>query len=481
MTGYRLNNDYEADDVYGSVTIKPVDYFDATFTGSYHRDWYGMPGALYRPNLISDGREGSRFPDSKAKTEDYYFTVDPRIYGEVDDHEVVFSTLFSYRNRRALSRSVSFNVYETNHHITSFDIRPKVEVNSDFFEGSMENKLVCGADYFHAKDLQLSGDTAFTMSQVDAEKDTLGIYLSDTFMWEKRFIVNCGIRGEWAEYAFDQNKPSASIDEKSLREMAYDAGLGFKYNERSQVYFSYAKAYRFPGTDEYFQAGYESLDWSSWPPANRIFPAVLNIDLEQQTGNNFEIGLKDNSLDFLKLNAACFFIDNRNEIYLDPYTPENPENDQNENYHDTEHYGFEFESALDLLERITAFLNYTYQKSYFVGGKYNGKLFPLVPEHNMSAGIDIKPVEGLVISYSMNMQGIRHAANDLSNTVSRIESYVTHDISASYRYENIKVYGVVRNIFDEAYYSNQIKSWNGSVALYPAEGVNFEFGITFEF
>ncbi|MCK4852178.1 MAG: TonB-dependent receptor, partial [Candidatus Omnitrophica bacterium] len=343
--GYRLNNAFEADDIFSSLTIKPAGFLDIHLSSGYHRDWYGQPGALYPVNIQNDGREGSRFPDSKAKTEDYYFTLDPRISGESGGHEGVLSLFISYRSRRTNALSVSFSEYETNHHIASLDFKPQCEINSSFFDDSLQNKLVFGADYFYARDRVLSGDRTFTKSQLDIIKRTFGIYASDNMLAAGRFILNGGVRGEWAGYVFDQFQPAAAYNTRSPREIAFDAGLGYKYGERSQVYANFARSYRYPATDEFFQSAYEYLDW--WTGAVTVFPAVLNTDLKHQTGNNYEIGIKDNSFDLVKLNASYYLMDNRNEIYYDPATYENS------NYHHTVHHGLELEAHADVFERIS--------------------------------------------------------------------------------------------------------------------------------
>jgi iron complex outermembrane receptor protein len=477
--GYRLNSSYEADDICSNMAIRPAEYLNIDLSSGFHRDWYGQSGALYDGNLQSDGREGTRFPDSKAKTEDQYFTVDPHLMGEIDDNEIVLSSLMSYRLRRASSRDVSFNIYETGHNISTYDVKPKCEINSSFMDDSLENKLVAGTDYFYAADLASSGDVAFTKSELKAEKRTFGVYASDNVMLNKRFILNGGARGEWAGYSFDQTKPVPGLNERELRDAAFDTGAGYKYNEKSQLYFDFSRSYRFPGTDEYFQSAYESFDW--WTFTTRVFPSTLNSDLKQQTGNNYELGIKDHSFDYLRLNADYYLMNIRNEILLDPYTPENPVNDKNINYPRTTHHGLEFDAKIDIFEKATPFVKYTYEKAFFVGGKYASKNIPLVPENKIVSGVDLTPVDGLDLSYTVNFLGSRFAANDMTNTASKIKSHVTSDISVSYKYSSVRIFGVVRNILSEEYPTNATKNFAGNTAFYPAPGINFECGISVVF
>ncbi|MFH1878685.1 MAG: TonB-dependent receptor [Candidatus Omnitrophota bacterium] len=471
--GFRVNNDYEADDIFTSFVLRPVEFMDIDVSSGYHRDWYGMPGALFPANIRSDGTEGTRFPDSKAKTEDYYVMVDPRILFEKNDHEGVLSSFISYRARRSNSLSVGFNRYENNHHLESLDFRPKAEIYSSLFNDSMENKLVLGIDYFYAKDQVLSGDITFRKSQVDIIKETLAVYASDNLMINKRFILNGGIRGEWAEYIFDQHEPVDTYDTRSLKEAAFDAGAGYKYNERSQIYINYARSYRYPATDEFFQSAYESFDWFTW--SVMVFPAVLNAGLKQQTGNNYEIGIKDNSFDLLSINASYYLIENKNEIYYDPIDYEN------RNYPRTIHHGFELQTKTEISEKVTLFFNYNFQKAFFAGGKFASKSIPLVPEQKISCGVNLSPVEKFDIFFIVNHLGDRYIMSDQKNEVSKLKPHTTMDLGCSFEYKNIRVFGTIRNIFGERYFSNAIKNFLGNPAFYPAPGRTFEGGVAIKF
>lgn len=473
--GYRLNNGYEAQDLFSSFTIKPEENVNVCFSSAYHKDWYGQPGAMYPLNIQRDGLAGSRFPDSKAKTEDYFFEVDPRVSGEVSGQEIAVSCPASYRSRRAESLNVSFNRYETGHHIETMEMRPKVEIASGIFDDLVENKLVLGVDAYHTRDRILSGDITFTKSQLDITKETFGIYASDTALVAKRFLISAGVRGDWARYKFDQYQPAPFYDTQDPREAAFETGLGYKYNERSQVYANFARSYRYPATDEFFQSAYESLDYSTWPPTVAVFPAVLNSGLKHQVGNNYEVGIKDNSFGVFDANAAYFVNDNKNEIYYDPISF------QNENYHRVMHHGLELEAGADIYKKVRPFLKYTFEKAYFVGGKFASKSVPLVPENKLTLGADISPIEPLSFEAALNYVGERYAASDQTNAAGVLKSYTTMDLGVNFRVKNVRAFFKLNNIFNTRYYSNGTKNWLGNVAYYPAPGINMLGGVSVTF
>lgn len=470
--GYRLNNAYEANDIFASVTVRPDSYLEVDFSSAYHRDWYGQPGALYPGNIQMDGREASRFPNSKAKTEDYYYTLVPKIFGSTSKHEGVLSTLLSYRSRRTNSRNVSFNVYEVNHHIASYEVKPKIEVSSEFFDGTVENKLVSGIDYFYAKDQILSGDITLTKQQYDIIKETFGLYASDTILIDNRFILSGGVRGEWARYIFDQKTPAVSYSTKSLKEAAFETGLGVKYSENSQVYANYSRSYRFPATDEYFASAYEYMNWMGMI---MLVPASLNGALKQQVANNIEVGIKDRTFENLIVNCDYYLIDNKNEIYYDPITY------MNTNYHHTVHHGLELEAVYTLIEKIKGFFNFNFQKSFFVGGKFAGNNIPLVPRVKMSGGAEVDLGYGLSTNIVANYVGSRYVISDQANTVPKLKSYTTVDWGFAFDIEGARFFLEVRNIFDKKYFLSATKDWQGNAALYPARGRNIQGGVTVKF
>lgn len=473
--GYRLNNGYEAEDIFSSFTVKPEENINVCFSAAYHRDWYGQPGAMYPLNIQNDGLTGSRFPDSKAKTEDYYFEVDPRVSGDASGQTIAVSCPISYRSRRAESLSVSFNRYESGHHIQTIDLRPKAEIGSEFFDGTVENKLVFGIDAYHSRDRILSGDVTFTKSQLDITKDTFGIYASDTALVAKRFLLSAGVRGDWARYKFDQYQPASFYDTQDPREAAFETGIGYKYNERSQIYANFARSYRYPATDEFFQSAYESLDYSTWPPTVMVFPAVLNAGLKPQTGNNYEVGIKDNSFGVFDANAAYYVNDNKNEIYYDPITF------QNENYRRVMHHGLELEAGADIYKKVRPFLRYAHEKAYFVGGKFASKTVPLVPENKVTVGAGITPIDPLSFEAALNYVGQRYAASDQTNQAGVLKPYTTMDLGINFRVKNLRAFLKLNNIFSTSYYSNGTKNWLGNVAYYPAPEFNMQGGVSVTF
>lgn len=467
--GYRVNSDYWANDFLGNIKASLTDQSSVDFSSGYHRDHYGMPGALFDSDILTLGRRGSKYPEDQGWTSDVFVNVDPKILFSINDQEAELSGFISYRKRFNKSLSVSpFGRYETAHEINSFEWRPKLSL-----EGSMgewwKNNLTTGVDYFYADDHVRSGNQALAQDVVSIVKQTLGVYALERMEYKERFLVNIGGRAIWADYNFDQTQVVANTEEKKIADGALNAGVGYKYGKNSQVYFDYARAFRLPATDEYYQNKYESL-WGSG--------GGLNTDLKHQVSHNYELGIRDFSLPWLKTDMNLFLMDVKNEIYYDPITYKNA------NYSPmTRHWGFELEGKAQVFRNtLEPFINWTWQDAFFKGGEYGGHKVPFVPQNKISSGVSVNVCRDLKTTFSVNYVGKSFAISDQANAQAKLNSYVTFDFKIDYSYKGAKMWFGVKNMFDCHYEAYGVYSSGADkVGFYPAEVRSFLAGMSYEF
>jgi len=465
--GYRINNHLETIDYNTNVTIKPVDYFKLRCFASYHKDWYGLPGAVKPVDINGIGRRGSISPDNRAKTEDYYFMFTPEVKGDFGPNQIHLTSDILIRGRRtnAIFRSTWGDLSNV-HHIKTLGITPKLAFTTNLFD--IENRLLAGLDYYANTD-EINSGLLSAMDRIIIEKDTLGFYLTDTVELGSSLILNGGLRGELAYYKFNQEAIVQGKYEKKPVEYAYELGLTFKYNDKSSVYARYARSFRFPVTDEWYDSLY--IDYFSG-----LVAGGLNLDLEPQTAHNYEIGIKENSSKYIGFKADYFVTDAKNELYYDPITY------KNSIYHRTIRHGLEAEADLYLLDSIHVFANYTFQKAFFVGGTFASNEMPLVPRHKFSAGFNYELIEGLNFSYIFNFVGERYFINDLKNIMPKLKLYTTHDARISYATHGVEIFGTVNNIFDKEYTEYGVLDFTLTrPGYYPAPRRNFSVGISYKF
>jgi len=467
-SGYRANNDYWSNDYLGNFDISIAEKVSLGFSSGYHKDRYGMPGALFASDVSSVGRKGTKYPDDKGWTSDFFVNMTPKVDFLIKDTEVEFSSGFSYRKRDNKSLSVSsWGRYETLHQINSFEVRPKVQFKSEVTDG-IKNNTTLGFDFFDSKDNIRSGNQSSAQDFVDIKKQTFGIYGLENIEFNEKFLTSFGGRATWAFYDFDQKSVSVNKDTRSISEGAFNFGLGYKYNDRSQVYFDYSRSFRLPATDEYYQNVY-----AAWGGGGG-----LNADLKHQTSHNYEIGIRDVSLSWLMADASIFLMDVFDEIYYDPLTNKNSNYDPQ-----ARHYGFEASTKVKLFkEMLEPFISWTYQDAFFKGGTYSGNKVPFVPRNIVSAGISVDIFDKLTTMFSADYVDKCFAISDQANNQPKLNSHVTFNFKADYQYKNVKFWFSVKNIFDRMYDAYGVySSGSDQIGFYPAEGRSFYSGVSFEF
>ena len=477
--GYRVNNHLETSDYNGRFILKPTDIVKISLEGGYHNDWYGLPGPLRQVDLDAVGWRGSIYPNDRAKTNDAYLMVSPEVKYESGLNELVFSGDIIGRGRR--TAIVDYNSNGTNgeqdNHIRTVGFTPKVALSTDIL--NIRNRVILGLDYYGNKD-----DTSSThyetndfwlhyfmngRDNITINRDTVGIYLTDTVEPVSSVILNGGYRAEWAGYKFDQRAVAANTTTERVFEYAAEAGVDYKYNERSSIYANYSRSFRFPAVDEWYMAQYYDV-------FSGTVQGGLNTNLVPQTGNNYEIGIKENSSKYVNAKADIFVMDIKHELFYDPV------NYINTIYDHTMRQGLELETHIYPVNGLDLTANYTYEKAFYIGSSFAGHDIPMVPRHKLSAGFNYLYMGCVNFNYQANAVGMQRFINDQQNYAPRVKPYATHDIKLSYHKYGMEIYGAIYNIFDEKYSGYGVTSADGKTqAYYPSPGVNYVTGIKYSF
>ncbi len=465
--GYRINNHFETADYNTSLTFKPADYLRLRCSAGYHKDWYGLPSAVKPVDINGIGRTGSISPDNRAKTEDSYLMVTSEIEHDFGFGKSLFSNNITVRGRRSTSIFYStWGNFVNTHHIKSFGITPKLAFTTEFL--GITNRAMVGVDYYANTD-EIDSGLQSSMDSLTIDKDTLGAYLTDTVELPFSLILNGGFRGEQAYYKFDQRTVLEGKNEKKPFEYAYEAGLTYKYNDKSSIYARYARSFRFPNTDEWYDSLY--VDYLSG-----LIEGGLNLDLKPQVAYNYEIGIKENSSKYIGVKADYYVMDVKNELYYDSITY------KNSIYNHTVHHGLELETDFYLLDSIHAFANYTYAKAFFVGGSFAGNEIPLVPRHKFSAGFNYSYMDAFNFNYTFNFIDKRYFINDLTNEMPELKFYTRHDARIAYTLHGLEVFTAINNIFDEEYSEYGVLDFTRTrPGYYPSPRRNFSIGINYKF
>ncbi len=453
-SGYRLNSDLTSDTLQGVLSFYPSDAFTLEVSGGWHRDWYGMPGALTREEIDRLGRRGSTRPNDGAKTETAYIQADNAVFFDNDwlfEKECALFTSFWGRRRNVDANFVSFN-FESMSDIRSWGLSQKLTVDSEGDNFKLSNTF--GYDIFIASNSIKS--YSLELERCDIRKDTFGIFWDQRFDLGRSIVSNFGMRGEWARYIFDeplentyeQKKPSAS---------AIEAGIAYKYLPAGAIYGRFSRSFRFPAVDEFYGMG----GWGG-----------LNPELRTQRADTWEVGIRDENWKYLMPSVNFFRMTVKDEIYYDPFFFVNA------NYEETRRYGIETSFVSKPFGWLDGYVSYTWLDAKFSTGTLNGNRVPMVPEHKLAFGLNWKAFEvngvSLVFNYNAEIIGSQFTISDMGNTHPKNKSYFVNDLKATLESNGFHFFFGCNNLLNERY-AEYARTDN----YYPAPGRNFYGGVKF--
>ncbi|OGX19173.1 MAG: hypothetical protein A2Y04_05420 [Omnitrophica WOR_2 bacterium GWC2_45_7] len=469
--GYRQNSDFLGKDFNTRLGYDFSEKIKADLNVGWHEDNQELPGSLTAAQLSSLGREVSVYESDMSYTTDRYIKL--ALDADPWPEDVYFGNFvvdLYYRNRDVYDEFNGFGAYHTKRVMDTKGISTKYIFNKPVF--NKEINFVTGIDYYDTEsDILGSGDN---VDDLTISKEEMGIYGFLEFETMEHIFVNGGTRYHKADYAFSQR--NVAVDQKqSPEEWVSMGGLKYEYAEGSNLHMNVQQTFRFLATDEW----YSSANF----PFFGIAPG-LQLDLKQQTGIQYEMGVKHQFDKAAMLTVTPYMMDLKNEIFFDPVTG------ANSNYNKTRRFGVEGEGRVDLLHfweisflnKLEFFSNYTYQVPQFVNGDSDGKDIPFVPRHQAGAGI----VTGFLKNYSFTLNGryigARFAINDTLNETSPAKPYYVLDGKVAYELDNFEIFAGIHNMTDALYSSFVAKStFSSEKSYFPAPERNFLFGMNVKF
>jgi len=480
---YRTDNDFWANDYDTRVDYNPTDIFGVDFSQGYHLDRYRLPGGISNDAYFSSfygttiegidqaGRTGvNPFAIAYGETSDSHFDVTPHMKFDAGSSTVDLSLFTSAR--KSLSNILDpGSGYATNYETESYEFQPKLILSSPLTD-RLDNKLTTGYDYIYYTEKRRINFPASLEDVVNASEASQAAYLLDELTLDQRWLLNVGARGSWTGYVFNQTEQTSEKFDRSPTVEGYDGGLGYKYNPNSKIFVDYTHSYRLPNLDEFFQdpfpgeSGFDS-------------PAVFNPGLNPQVGNQYQLGIKDQSFNGVHLGSTFTEVQYKNEIYDDPLTFSNGNYDGK-----TRHYSEEADASVDLLnQKIEPFVNVTFQQTEFIKGQFSGNHIPDVPDQLAHAGITFRPIDRLSTTFSTDFVGKRFTIGDDANIQPKVKRYETFDWSAKYGFKNIEVWVSLNNLLNTHYfvYGSGYGYPSAPEVFYPAPGRNVAAGVKVKF
>lgn len=462
--GYRQNSDVLSKDYDARLGYKLWDKVGMDLNLTWHEDEFGLPGALSDANLQTLGRRGSSTESDYSRTKDralnFSFDVDPW------PEDMYFGKLvfdFSYRNRDVFDNFVSFS-FDTKRNIDTTGVSAKYIFDRTIFDKQVN--FVTGVDFNNTDNDILGGQ--FNTADINIRKDEFGVYGFLEYELFDHFFVNGGTRYDQAEYVFDDHALSA-YNTSDPSESVSMAGVKYEYGKGSAVHANVQQIFRFLATDEWYVSS----------------TGALNLDLKQQTGIQYEVGLKHNFNDKFLAYITPYMVNLNDEIFFDP------QNFVNSNIDKTSRVGVEVGQETDLvkwmpfemdfLDKLNFVTNYNYQNPEITKGPFKGSDIPFVARHQASAGLSTMVFDHYNLSFMGRYVGSRYAISDFQNKSTQIKPYYTLDSKISYDAKNFEIYAGVNNILNRLYTETIVFVDGFGNFSYPSPGRNYKMGVNIKF
>ncbi|WP_113906654.1 TonB-dependent receptor family protein [Aliidiomarina celeris] len=273
--------------------------------------------------------------------------------------------------------------------------------------------------------------------RIDSAESYAG-YWQTRFEFSDRFAVTPGVRVESYEQqqvVLTQNNASAKT---TNTEVLPGVGATYELTPSMQLYGGVYRAFS--------------------PASNGVaLDGLTDQNLDGERSTNYEIGIRG-SAERVNYEVAAFFMNFANQVVTGNSDP----NLSQSNAGETEHYGMEFQVAVNLGAGFSVDTNATWiPESKFTTGDFNGNRLPYAPEWVANAALNYS-------NNKLNAAVVAHYRGEQYGDPSNLEaiptgaaggiwgglmpSYTVYDFMTQYEaMPNLTLYGSVKNLTDKRY------------------------------
>jgi iron complex outermembrane receptor protein len=243
------------------------------------------------------------------------------------------------------------------------------------------------------------------------------------------------------------------------------AGVNYSVNEKSTLYFSYAKANREPNRTDY--------------EGGNAKPEKLD---------DFELGWRYTTTKFkLTTNLYCMYYKDQLILTGNLDAVGNPIRSNSEKSY---RLGLEVDAALALSKQFLIKANFTTSQNNnldlnIAGQNFGTKQIAYSPCNIAATILVYKPIESIQISTLTKYVGAQYM-NNIESPEAKLKSYLVNDFTISYEmkpksvFKSITFTGLVNNFLNQKYVSNGYM-YDVYPYYYPQAGINFLVGMSLKF
>lgn len=284
-----------------------------------------------------------------------------------------------------------------------------------------------------------------TVTQRAGGKDKYwSLYAQDKWNFAPKWTAYIGGRYDhYRKYdGYDTKNYTGKVDlssGKSYEKFSPKLSLDYAANKDTNYYLSYGKSFNTPILYQLFR--YSTLG------GRNIYP---NKDLEPETTNTWELGMKQKIGGKTDIAADVFYAKTKDYIHLND---SNKAHEFYENAGDAKTHGFEISLTQHHSDAWSSYVNYTWQT-----GKIEGEKNYDIPRHLLHLGTTYSKNP-----WTVNLDGMfisdRTEAGEESGHFKARDAYFLMNLSTNYQFnKNFGLQFAVNNLFDREYYDEDISN-----------------------
>ena len=496
--GYRDDSGYDKKYFEGALNYSWNDKNKLTLKYSRMEEDRKVSNSLTRQEL-NDDRKQSGEKEGEPWTAPSRSEVDRDVYSlnyksELTD-KITFDLDTSYQNTDNTYSSV-MQVFQMptfksvgQDSVGSF-VDKKLIINPKLnFKYGDESEFILGFDYKNNKG-ERTGEPGYLgmyrTYEYNMEKETFGGYALNKYKTGS-FEFTQGYRREKSKYEIDRYSDKYTFgpplplpttpgysdidtfnyDSETVND-AYELGVNYLYSDTGNVYTRFEGGFRTPGPSEFIDKDKTTGDYT------------FN-DLQSETYNTFELGLKDYVFNSY-ISATAFYTETKDEIVQSGNMPYDW---KFYNIGKTRRTGVEL-FAEQYIGKLTISEGFTYidakikesDGSVDTSGNYVPGVSKYTGNINLTYNFNKKLSLGLNTIYRDG-----YYLND-ENTGGKVNDYIVTDLTVNYILDNgLKLYAGINNIFNEMYYTGVYEDSNSSdgKSYNPAAERNYYVGFKYSF
>ncbi len=291
-------------------------------------------------------------------------------------------------------------------------------------------------------------------AQDDGEVKNAALFIQDEIKLSEPVTMYLGARLDYYKKGagtFWSTETGAEYDETSdsetYTELSPKLAFDFKADNDTNYYVSYGHSFNPPEMYKIYRYSEFTSYWY-----------IPNPDLDPETSDTFEIGMKKKLSDKTNLGVTFYHVDTDDKIAASDTLPgqsfKNKKVKQYRNFNKEERNGVEFELSHNFSDKYSGYVNYAWQQGTLEDKKSGTESnVTEIPKHLLHAGVQYNCDKWNAL---LDCQYVSERQDDDASGYGAAEAYFLVNTAVNYQLnENATLQFAINNLLDREYYNSE--------------------------